>query len=420
MQQVSAARRKSIIENVQWFLGALVVAVIIWLLAVTTQNPVVQWRLPQSVPIRLSPDTGMIIVNEEVLSRNATVTLRGPSSVQELMTPDDVIVYGDLNGLPAGTHTVPLQAEVALNAVVEAISPSQLTVILELQAAQFVPVREEIVQPPPADVQIGNIAFDVLQAEISGPQSRVQQVVAAVAPLDLSNQRASFETDVRLIPVNVDGEEVPDVVVTPPSAHATITISQRDNVREFSVQPRLEGSLPAGYFLSTLTYTPQTVYLSGPSDVLQNLPSTVFTAAIDLSSAREDFQVVVPIEPDSDEVVPVSLSNITVTIGVDAQTGSEQLDGVPVELVGRREGFLYTVDPERVSLVITGPQHVLDALTAADVQVSADVSAYTTPGSYRTAVSVILPADISGATVTALPADVTVVVATVPPRAASP
>jgi YbbR domain-containing protein len=404
------SRRKIITENAQWFLGSAAVALIIWLLAVTAQNPVVQWRLPQAVPIRFEPDAGMVIVNSEVQDRTAVVTLRGPSSVQELITTDDVIVYGDLRGLPPGTHVVPLQAEVALNAVVEAISPSQLTVELQLQAAQFVPVREEITEPPPADVQINSIAFDVLQAEISGPQSLVQQVVAAVAPLNLSGQRASFETDVRLLPVDVDGDEVQGVTVAPPSAHATVTISQRDNVREFNVRPQLEGTLPEGYFLSTLTYDPTTVYLSGPSNILQNLPSTVFTAPIDLSSQRADFEVVVPIEIDSNAVVPVSQSNITVSVGVAAQTGNEQLDDVPVELVGRRAGLEYTVDPAQVSLVITGPQPVVDALTAADVQVTADVSGFTTPGSYRTALNVVLPAGATGATVTVLPADVTVVV----------
>ncbi|MFN8378131.1 MAG: CdaR family protein [Anaerolineae bacterium] len=418
--QSGPSRRKAIIDNVQWFLGALVVAIIIWLLAVTSQNPVVQWRLPQSVPVRLEPDPGMLIVNQEVLSRTAVVTLRGPSSVQELMTPDDVIVYGDLAGLPPGTHTVPLQAEVALNAVVEAISPSQLTVVLELQSAQYVPVRESISQPPPADVQIGSISFDVLQAEVSGPQSLVQQVVAAEAPLDLAGQRASFETDVRLIPVDVDGDEVQGVAVTPPSAHATVSISQRDNVREFNVRPQLEGSLPEGYFISSLTYTPTTVYLSGPSETLQALPSTVFTAAIDLSSQRSNFEVVVPVELTSDAVVPVSQSNITVSVGVAAQTGNEQLDDVPVELVGRREGLTYTVDPELVTLVITGPQPVVDALTASDVQVTADVSAYTTPGNYRTSLNVVLPVGVTGATVTVLPADVTVVVEQAPEVTAEP
>lgn len=418
--QAGTSRRKAIIENIQWLAGAAIVAVIIWLLAVTAQNPVVEWRLRPSSAIRLEPDAGMIIVNEEVLSRTALVTLRGPSSIQELATPDDVVVYGNLAGLPPGTYTVPLQAEVALNAVVEAVSPAQLTVVLEVQAAQFVPVRETIVQPPPADVQIGSISFDVLQAEVSGPQSRVQQVVAAVAPLDLTNQRASFQTDVRLIPVDVDGDEVEDVTVTPPSAHATVTISQRDNVREFNVRPQLEGSLPEGYFIASLTYSPTTVYLSGPSETLQTLPSTVFTSPIDLSNQRANFEVVVPIELTSDAVVPVSQSNITVSVGVAAQTGNEQLDDVPVELVGRRDGLVYTVDPEQVTLVITGPQPVVGALTASDVQVTADVSAYTTAGSYRTSLTITLPSDATGATVTALPADVTVVVAAAAEATAEP
>ncbi len=408
--RLSTPRRRAISENLQWLIGSLVVGLIIWLLAVTSQNPVVQWRLPQPVPIRLEPDAGIIIVNQAALSRTASVLLRGPSSVQELMTVDDVVVYADLESLGPGLHTVPLQATVALNAVVEAISPSQLTLELELQAAQFVPVREDIISPPPADVQIGGISFDVLQAEVSGPESRVAQVVAVEAPLDLSDQRASFETDVRLQPVDVEGNAVSGVTISPQTAHASVTISQRENVREFNVRPQLEGALPEGYFIAELSYIPTSVYLSGPGEVLQALPGTVFTAPIDLSSHREDFQVVVPIQLPSTSVVPVSQSNITVSIRVDAQTGNIQLDDVPVELVGRRESLTYALDPEQVSLVITGPQPVVEALVSSDVQVSADVSAITTPGTYRIALTALLPADATDATLTILPAEVVVVV----------
>jgi YbbR domain-containing protein len=406
----STPRRRALIENLQWLLGSIAVGVIIWLLAVTSQNPVVQWRLTQPVPIRLDPDPGLIIVNQAAPSRNATVLLRGPSSVQELLTVDDVIVYADLDGLSPGLHTVPLQASVALNAVVEAISPSQLTLELELQAAQFVPVRENIASPPPADVQIGGISFDVLQAEVSGPESRVAQVVAVAAPLDLNDQRASFETDVRLEPVDVEGRPVAGVTISPQTARASVTISQRENVREFNVRPQLQGALPEGYFIAELTYLPTTVYLSGPGDVLEALPGTVFTAPIDLSSQREDFQVVAPIQLPSNQVVPVSQSNITVSIRVEAQTGNKQLDDVLVELVGRRENLDYALDPERVSLVVTGPQPVVEALVASDVQVNADVSAITTPGTYRIPLSVLLPAGATDATVTILPAEVVVVV----------
>lgn len=408
--QRSTPFRRALLENLQWLLGSIAVGVIIWLLAVTSQNPVVQWRLPQSVPIRLEPDAGLIIVNQAALSRTATVLLRGPSSVQELMTVDDVIIYADLKGMTPGLHTVPLQATVALNAMVEAISPSQLTLELELQAAQFVPVRESITSPPPADVQIGNISFDVLQAEVSGAQSRVAQVVAVEAPLDLGDQRASFETDVRLEPVDVEGRVVTGVNISPQTAHASVAISQRENVREFNVRPLLEGTLPEGYFIAELSYIPTTVYLSGPGDVLRLLPGTVFTAPIDLSSQREDFQVVVPVQLPSTSVVPVSQSNITVTIRVDAQTGSKQLDDVLVELVGRRESLNYTLDPERVSLVMTGPQPVIEGLAASDVQVSADVSAITTPGTYRIDLSALLPSAATDALTTILPAEVVVVV----------
>ena len=281
MQQ-QRSRQQIILNNFFWFLGCLALAFVVWVIAFLQNDPIIEWRLTERVPIRVEPDAGLIITDDSSFTNTASVYLQGPESVRTLLTADDVIVVADLSGLSTGTHVVPLTATTARGARVANISPSQITVTLELQAAQFVPIREHIINSPPPDVEIASITFDVLQAEVRGPESAIAQVVAAEVPLDLENQRATYTTDVRLIPVNVDGIEVDDVTITPQTVSVTANLQQSDSIWELTVRPQLIGELPEGYFLGSIEYDPQILYVSLPADVPDELPDTAFTEPINL------------------------------------------------------------------------------------------------------------------------------------------
>ena len=142
--------RRVVLSNVFWFLGSLVLAFVVWMLATSQSDPFVQWRLSDRVPIHVTPDNGLIITNQNEFLSTASVQLQGPRSVEQLLAPDDVIVSADLTGLGPGEHTVKLQWKTARQAAVVAISPSQITVELETQESQLKPVRVNILSQPPA------------------------------------------------------------------------------------------------------------------------------------------------------------------------------------------------------------------------------------------------------------------------------
>jgi YbbR domain-containing protein len=386
LMQTKPTLRKLIIENVLWFIGALALAVFVWVTAMAQSDPIEQWRLTERVPIRFTPDPGLIITNEDALTSTAFVQLRAPRSVRQIMSADDVQVWANLAGLGAGEHLVELQTRIAADrrARVVNTTPGRVTVQLEIAQAQLKPVEAQITADAPAVVRVDEIAFDALQVTVSGPATRVEQVVKVIVPLDLTTARASLETDVRPLPVDVDGQVVSGVNISPAVIHVTVGISQRSDVREVRVLPNLVGELPEGYVLAQpFDYEPKSIIVNGPAEVLAALPGVVLTAPIDLTDRRASFVLDVPVELPDQRFVILTGRTIQVTVGITAPTTTRQLDRVPVTIIGLRAGLAADLLPNEVTVLITGSQPRLVALTTDDVRVVVDLAAFTAAGTYR-------------------------------------
>ena len=399
--------RHTIITNILWFLGALVLAFFVWLIATSQADPFIEWRQP-GLPIHVTPDDGLIVTNQGLLPNLASAQLQAPQSVRQLFTSDDIIISANLNGLGPGQHVVPLQANVARQAAVVDISPRQITVELEVLESQLKPVTVDIVSQPPMVYSVGEPVLDMRQVEVSGPSSRVDQVVEVVASVSLEGQRATYEDDVRVTPVDVDGNLVSGVTLDPQTVHVTIAIEPRSGVREVRVQPNIVGELPEGYFTTEFDYNPKTIVVSGPETVLNNLPGSISTAPIDLSDKTSSFEVTVPVELPDDRLVIVTGRAVTVIVGIDTQTITRQFDDIPVEFVGGRIGLEYNTVNDEVTVLLTGPQPLLSQLTENDLSVLVDVSNMDAGESEQIAPIVSLPDSSAVVTSAVLPAQIDV------------
>lgn len=416
--------RSTVINNLLWFLGCLVLAFIVWMFAVTQSDPFEQFRLPERVPIRITPDEGLIVTNASDISTTAAIQLRAQRSVRESLAPDDVLVWVDLSGLGPGEHTVPLQYRVVpeRNAFVTSITPRQLTIRLELEQSKLVPVRDVVTSEPALAYTLNAIEFDARQVTVTGPESRVSQVVEVQVPLDLAGMRVAFEDDVRPIAVDVDGNTVSGVTLEPAVVHVTVDIQPRADVREIRVQPNVVGELPEGYVLTGFfEYDPNVVVVSGPTEVLNDLPGTFFTAPIDLSERRSSFEVSVPVELPDPRLVVITGGVINVEVGVQAQTTTHQYDRVAVNVIGQRAGLNYELATTEVTVLITGPQPVLADLEQSDVTALVDVSAISAPGTYQLTPSASIGSGQSAVSIQVLPEqiDVEISVAAATPEATS-
>lgn len=396
-------------SNLLWLIGAAILAFLVWVTATMQFDPITEQRFPVRIPIQLTIDPNMTVVNQQTTS--VWVMVRAQQSVHEDLAAEDIIVSADLSGLQPGRHTVELDARLARRGVVDT-QPRQITVTLERIQSQQVPVV--VVIPPELDLPANFVREDPVlsetQAAITGVAQQVQRVTAVQATLDLRNLRNSFSTDVSLIPVDADGQPVSDVEVNPGSVTVQMDIRRRDDVREISVSPSFDpGTLPEGYTVR-FSYSPQTVFLVGSRQRLEAVQGPLTTETIDLTDRREDFQVTVPVKfPDGETFPVLGESAITVFFEISAQTTTRQFDSIPVEVIGL-DGLSVDLSLDRVVVLVTGPEQIVQTVTTEDIQVVVDVNGLL-PGTYELVPQVsVAVAEISPADVSVNPAAITVTV----------
>lgn len=402
--------RHTIMNNALWMVASLGLAFWVWFVATTEANPI-EFRRFNNLAIQLNVPEDMLVVNPPL--RPVRVTVRGQQSVIDGLTGEDIVVRADLTDLSPGTHTVPLEAEVArntINALAET-QPTQITLTLEIIESQQKPVNVVVAEPPPTDFTYELPVPDLLQAQVSGASSVVADVVSVQGEIDLSDQRNPVELDVRLQAVNTEGDVVEDVTVEPQNARVNVDVFQRDDVRQVSIRPQiLVETLPSGYVLSTISYEPQTIFVSGTPRALANLDSTFFTTPIVLTDRTSDFEVTVAIE-FPDDVTPVmnGEDRVTVSVGIEELTTVRQFDEIPVDIIGVGSDLNATITPDVISVVLNGPISLLDEITVDDMQAVADLNGLAV-GNYEVSPSIVVDqGELLAGEITLLPPTVTAV-----------
>lgn len=378
-------KQKHILVHIMWFVASLLMATIVWITANLDTDPFLQRGFRESIPVQIRVPEGVIITNTP--TSRAFVVLRTQESVFEQLAVDDIQVFADLeNVTTTGRVTVPLQAHVAeeRRASVVTISPSQITVELEQREERLVPLDLTITGELPISVEADTPATNITQVLVSGPASAVSQVSLARVSIDLSDQRQSLDLELRPEALNVEGQVIEGVTLSPDTIGVTVQIEPRSDVREVRVTPNIIGEPPDGYTLTpNFDYLPETVFVSGPPSVLENLPGTFLTAPIDLSAYTNDFQVRVPVELPDENLVLITGQRITVSVGIDPIQSSRQFEGIPVEVVNLQEGLTATPAPEVVTVLINGPQPVLTELAASNLRVVVDANAIVDAGTIQ-------------------------------------
>jgi YbbR domain-containing protein len=408
--QISSSTNRLIWDNVMWFAGSMALAFFVWVIASLQSDPV-QERLFRNIPVQVAYGDGLVITEQS--RATVTVTVRGPQSTLDQLDTDDIEVRADLTNLGAGLHRVNLEARVSRRASVDT-SPRQITVTLEEAAEQFKPITITTTNAPPAGYEVapGSPSPDVNQVLVSGPLSKVEQVIAARVTLNLQEQRSSFQGDYRLIPVDIDGDQVSDVTLDPQTVRVTVQIEPRPDIREVRITPNiLAETLPDGYALTEISYDPQVILVSGAPERLESAPGTFFTDPIDLAGHTSSFEQDVTVQVPDENLFIVGAQSVRVTIGITPLIASRQFDRIPIQVLGAGEGLTAALAPDEVTVLITGPQLLVQELVPANLRVMVDVTGLS-EGNYQLPTEVSINQGLTPTTsLSVLPAEIDVVIA---------
>ena len=387
----------SIGRNLRTLLWSLLLALAVWLAAVTASDPDVVRAYPSPVRVEVvGQDPGLVINGN--LPKSVELTLRAPQSVWDQLTarPDAVRAVLDLSGLSAGEHRVDIQIQISVRPVrIISASPSTATVSLEPLISKTLPLQASLSGQPAIGFQAGDLTIDPQQVVLAGPESSVSRVAHVQVVVNITGIREGLDQTAPIEALDQNNIPVIGVTIQPDTAHITLPVTRQGGFRDLAVKVIVRGQVANGYRLDSISVAPPvvTVYSSNP-DLVNALPGVVETQPLDLTEAKDNVTLHVPLNLPSG-VSAVGDQTVVIQAGISAIQSSLTLSGQHVEITGLPANMDAQISPESVDVILSGPLPVLNALSRQDVHVTVDVSALAV-GSYQLTPTVqILAANVT-------------------------
>jgi YbbR domain-containing protein len=367
---------KALMKNLRTLSIALILAVAVWVSAVTASDPDEVKAYPRTITLEVvGLDPALVIAGD--LPNQIYATLKAPRSVwdQLISNPGMVNAVVDLSGLGAGDHQIAIQIQVNMSPVrIVTSTPALIAIMLEPLITKTLPVKIALAGEPAVGYAADELSVEPLTVIVSGAESQVNRVEKISAAINISGARDSIETSLELSALDQSGRRVSDVTITPATSQVTLPITQQGGYRDIAVKVVVRGQVADGYRLTNISVFPPvvTVYSTKPELVL-NLPGYVETAMLNLSGASDN------IETGLELILPEDISvigdqTVQVTIGVAPIEGSLTINNKSVEIIGLTDGLAAQISPLRVDIILSGPLPLLDRLTSDNVHVIVDLA----------------------------------------------
>lgn len=401
-------------RNLSTLVLAFLLAVVVWVSAVLSTDPNVEAVYSRSVELEvLYQDPGYLQV--EKIPATVRLTLNAPQSIWQKLNanPDSVRAWVDLSGLSEGTHIIPVKTQIQMTPVqVVAVEPSEVEVNMEPLITRLYPIHVNITGDPALGYRKGSMQVDPPNVTVSGPRSLSDKVVGVQVNLAVSGASDNVKMFIPVQPVDVNGEPVTGLTLTPPSVEVTQAISLLGGYRNVVVKVVTTGQVAEGYWLTNVSVTPPnvTVFSSNPA-LVNALPGFVETNPLDLTGLSDDIDIRATLNlPDG-----VSLAgeqSVLVRLSIAALEGSLPIT-LPLEVVGLPPELKATLSPESVELLLTGPLPLLNNLTPGGIRISVNLAGLDVGVYQVTPVVDLLPSQVKVASI--LPESVEVTIAVAPP-----
>lgn len=370
---------KRFTKTLSILITAIMLAIAVWILAVTTTDPVEKRNYGRAVELEVTGlDPSLTITSE--IPEQVTLTLSAPESIwsSELANSNVVRAIVDLSGLESGNYTLPVKLQIDAQPVkVESYSPKEIEVQIEQLYSKDFSIT--LIQPstPAVGYEAGTPKLSPAIATVSGPASLVEQVVEIQATLDISQAKEDIDSNLELSALDENGLTIEGVTISPQNVNVTMDINQRGGYRNVSVKVVTSGQIASGYRLTDISSNPLvvTVYSADP-ELVNNLPGYIETQPLNLTDADADRQVSLPLSVPS-SITVVGESTVKVSVSISPIQGSITLTSLPVEIIGLLPEYDVSLSLDRVDVILSGPIPVLDELKSSDVRVLIDLTDYT-------------------------------------------
>ena len=245
---------------------------------------------------------------------NVDVVIRGDSSVLDAMVPQDLIIYVDLQGKKAGTHTLTVAGTSPRGTRITNWNPRNLEIEIDEIINLQIEVKLQIEGEPAEGYIIGTPELSPPQVFVQGPRNRVQEVASIYGIINIDGLQEDFQVTALLQTINFNGQPAAGVTVIPDTVDIFLPIQKPD--KEVTVHVPIVGEPKEGFQLGEILISPARIKISGFMEYLASI-LRLETEPIDISDADED------VEREVKLVLPDGISALEEIISVTVQIKQE-------------------------------------------------------------------------------------------------
>ena len=366
-------------DNLGTLFLAFILSITAWVAAVSAEDPLQEQVFPEPVPIEyLDLQQGLTIIGE--LPADAEVSIRAPASTWRGLSLDDIGLFVDLSSLEAGVHRMDIEGRINLRATqITDVAPGSISVTIEPLATKQVDIRTIVTGEPGADYAAEEPELEQEEITIEGPRSAVDEVESVQVRIDLNNRQRSIDQQFPLIPVNAEGNPVEGVELAQDTIRVQLQITKRENIRRLVVVPIVEGREQLeeeGYYrLTRISVDPTEVAVFSEDPLaLESLPGFVQTEPLNIANITGEITRTVSLDLPA-QFTLVGVQSVDITVEVETVETSVVLTR-QIEIRNLGFGLYAYPSPEEVSLIVTGPNVILDQLTTEQVRVFVDARGF--------------------------------------------
>ena len=363
---------------------SLALSIAVWVSAVTESDPLEENTYPFQVNVEVIGQNPELILMTE-LPETVAVKLKAPKSTWASLNnnPSAVRAFIDLSGIEAGTHTLPIQVQVAVKPIkITSYTPGTIEISLDRLAIRKFPISLIQRGEPAIGFQAAPPVTSHNTATVSGPESLVSKIVQLRAILDISQAQENINRNLLLLALDEQENAVGGVTITPQQITVSQSVTQRYGYRNVIVKVVVNGQTAEGYRLTNISVSPPaiTVFSSDPQ-VVNQLPGYIETLPVDLTGATDDLDIFQSLNLPAGVEVVGEQNTVYIQISVAAIEGSLPVSAL-VDFIGLGEGLRAEISPESVTTILAGPLPRLAAITPESIRITVDLTGKTI-GTYQ-------------------------------------
>ncbi len=369
---------RSFAKTLPLLITAIILAIAVWVMAVTSSDPSVERVYPTAVPVEIVGQRSDLVITSEV-PENISLILRAPTSIWTSLTSQKVLVRAimDLSGLGEGEHTVPVQIQIGIRPVeIRSYAPRSASVQLQTLETRTFDIRVINQGSVAVGFQSNPVEMSETSVLVSGAKSFVGMVSEVRAVVKLTDAKTDINQTITLQAVDANGSVVKDVSLSPDKITITQKVVERGGYRNVVVKVVTNGQPAPGFRLSSIpVYPPTVTVFSSDPALIDALPGFIETNPIDLSKKTDSFEEEIGLNlPDGIQVIDDP--SVLVRVEITPIISSLSIADVLVEASGLITSLEAIILPDKVDIIVSGPLNILETLDVTTLRVLLDLSEY--------------------------------------------